>query len=99
MALSTSATRKRSCAIFAPRPAAESIMLIVLSHYQAASLLAARPEAPTHVTTSLDLNLNTTTVPVTATGVTLPDGQQLAWEVVEEIAANENACYHVRDNG
>lgn len=74
-------------------------MLIVLSHYQAASLLAARPEAPTHVTTSLDLNLNTTTVPVTATGVMLPDGQQLAWEVVEEIAANENACYHVRDNG
>jgi predicted methyltransferase len=70
----------------------------VLSHYQLKPLLAARPAAPTTVSISLDLNLSRQEIELTATGAVLPDGQHLPWAELEQMAANENACYLVRDN-
>ena len=35
---------------------------------------------------------------ITPLGVSLPDGQHLPWVELEQMADNENACYHVKDN-
>ena len=69
----------------------------VLSHYQIKSLLAVRPEAPTTKSVSLDLNLSRQEIQLTSAGTILPDGQRLSWDSLEQMAANENACYLVRD--
>ena len=70
----------------------------VLSHIQAKPLLAARERGETAVSTSLDLGIKTAVLSLTPTHLRLPDGQQLAWVQVEEIAASENSCYLVEDD-
>lgn len=70
--------------------------LIVLSHVQAEPLLAARAQAPCRVMASLDLNLTQSELALTGEGVVLPDGQKLSWPVVETIAGDDTACYHVQ---
>ena len=74
-------------------------MLVVLSHYQAASLLLARRDGQTSAHVSLDLNLSTSVVRLDEAGVGLPDGRRLPWSAVEAIAESPNACFVVSDNG
>jgi predicted methyltransferase len=47
---------------------------------------------------SLDLGLNTTEIGIEPKGIRLPDGQVLAWEDVEEIAASERGCFLIEDD-
>ena len=74
-------------------------MLVVLSHYQAASLLLARRDGQTSAHVSLDLNLSTSVVQLDEAGVGLADGRRLTWSAVEAIAESPNACFVVSDNG
>ena len=67
--------------------------MIVLSHYQAEVLLAARKNGLPQVTVSLDLNLSREQVTFDDRGVRLPDGQSLDWQVVEEINESGSSCF------
>ena len=67
--------------------------LTVLSHYQAHPLLDARSEGETTARTSPDLNLTTVEVMLSNVGVTFPSGSWLSWDLVVEIAGDENKCY------
>jgi predicted methyltransferase len=69
--------------------------MIVLSHFQTAPLLAARQAGEAKATISLDLNLTESEVEILEDGARFPDGQQLSWEGVEEIGANEATCFHL----
>jgi predicted methyltransferase len=69
--------------------------LIVLSWFQAQGLLKARAASRHRTTASLDLNLTTTIVDLDEQGVTLPDGQSLSWDAVEEIANDRKHCFLV----
>ena len=68
---------------------------IVLSHFAVEPLLKARRAGESAARTTLDLGLTEVDVPLDGDGVTLPDGAQLAWPIVAEIAANEVACYAI----
>lgn len=72
--------------------------LIVLSHYQARPLLEARRAGQAAARTSLDLNRSRCDVAFDADGVALPDGQRIAWPVIEKVAASENGCYRIGDD-
>ena len=72
--------------------------VVVLSHYQAETLLAARAAGASRATTSLDLNLSTVEVTLMAKGVRLSETQRLSWEQVEKIAASKNGCFLVEDS-
>lgn len=72
--------------------------LIVLSHYQARPLLEARRAGQATARASLDLNRSRCDVALDADGVTLPDGQCIAWPVIEKVAAAENGCYRIGDD-
>jgi predicted methyltransferase len=69
--------------------------LVVLSHYQAASILEARQDGKSSVIISTDLGLTTTAVQLCTAGVSLPGGEELGWETLEEIATSQNACFSV----
>ncbi len=71
--------------------------LVVLSHYQAKPLLAARRAELEQATISPDLNRTTVEVTLGERGVGFPSGEFLAWRDVERIAASENSCFHVAD--
>jgi hypothetical protein len=68
---------------------------IVLSHYQTRSLLDARAAGERRVETSLDLGRTQTEVDVASDGVRFPDGETMAWDVVEGINAAQNICFEV----
>lgn len=70
----------------------------VLSHFQVQILLEARRQGAETAVTSLDLGLTEMAVTLTPDHVILLDGQTLTWDQLQEIAANELACYHVADN-
>ncbi len=70
----------------------------VLSHFQANQLLKARDAGLRETAVSLDLNLTQTAVALTPGGIHLPDTQSLTWAQLEEIAANELACYTVENS-
>lgn len=72
--------------------------LIVLSHYQAEPLLAARKAHRRVATTSLDLGRTTAEVRLATDHVTFPDGQRLSWQAIHKIADSENACWIVSDS-
>lgn len=72
--------------------------MIVLSHFQAIVILKAKQNRAGKVLTSTDLGLTATEVSFDAVGVNLSDGQTLAWASLEDIAANESACYLVESN-
>lgn len=69
---------------------------IIFSHYQAEALLESRALNST-AQISPDLGLSTVTVEL-ADQVCFPNGELLAWEIIAEIAANENNCF-VIENG
>ena len=71
--------------------------MIVLSHYQARSLLAAWRQGVERVKASLDLNLSQVEVILEVEGARLPGGQRLDWEAVEGIAGAESSCFEIRD--
>ncbi len=69
---------------------------LVLSHYQAESLLEARRQARAVATTSPDLGLSIIDVSLSPEGVKFPAGEQLVWEEIEKIASTENNCFLVQ---
>jgi predicted methyltransferase len=71
--------------------------LVVLSHYQAKPLLAARRALLDMATISPDLNRTMVAVRLSERGVILPGGELLAWHDVARIAASENSCFLVTD--
>lgn len=71
--------------------------LIVLSHFQAASILKARQDGESSVVTSTDLGLAKARVTLRPAGVSLSGGETLDWQSLEEIASHENACFQVQD--
>jgi uncharacterized protein len=71
--------------------------LMVLSHYQAAPILAARAAGHSTARVSLDLGISEQAVDLSEEGIRLPDGQHLGWEQVEAIPAIETGCFVVRD--
>jgi predicted methyltransferase len=46
---------------------------------------------------SPDLGLSTTQVSLSSEGVLFPDGKQLDWKSIDQIAGSENKCYVIRD--
>jgi hypothetical protein len=70
----------------------------VLSHYQASLLLKARVEGSTSAATSIDLGISTVQVLIKTDCAVFPGSTLLSWKAVEEISANENACFAIRDN-
>ncbi len=70
----------------------------VLSCFQAEVVLQARRQSAETAVVSLDLGLTETAVSLAPTHILLPDGQTLAWEQIEEITANELACYLIADS-
>ena len=70
--------------------------LIVLSHVQTKALLVAHAKGEATAITSLDLNLTTTRVALSAEGVHFTPTERLAWEDVAFINDDENSCFHIR---
>ncbi len=70
----------------------------ILSHFQAAIILSAHNAASPSAVVSLDLGLTQTEVELSADHVLFPHGQQLSWELLREVLANELACYEVYED-
>ena len=72
-------------------------LTIVLSHYQAATLLQYSGSTGKTVSFSPDLNLSSIEGHITAEGVAFLDSERLKWETLQEIAASPNNCYSIID--
>ena len=72
---------------------------VVLSHYQAAPLLAAQKAGEVTTTTSPDLGLSTVAVTLADGGVTFPGGETVRWEELHRIVRARNQCFAVEDSG
>lgn len=68
---------------------------VVLSHYQAETLLNARRAGVSIAQVSPDLNRTTVEVALTPADVRFPTGERLTWKQIEKIAGSENACFTV----
>ncbi len=73
--------------------------MIVLSCYQARTLLDALDKGEPEIVVSLNLNLTVETVALDASGVRLPGDRFLGWEDVREIVEAENACFELAGTG
>lgn len=71
--------------------------MIVLSHIQVAPLLLARTTGVASLLISTDLGLTRTQVSLSSQGVDLPSGEQIGWDVLAEIADDENGCFLIQD--
>ena len=71
----------------------------LLSQFQANVLLAARKARQDAATVSLDLNLSTSEVTLTESGVLLPNGFLISWDDVARISENDNACFELTLDG
>jgi predicted methyltransferase len=69
--------------------------LVVLSHFQAKTLLHAREQNERVVTSSSDLGMTPCEVQLDATGVSLPDGSRLTWDKVRQIGDNDSLCFRL----
>lgn len=72
-------------------------MTVVLSAAQVRPLLRARGEGLDSAEASLDLGLTHGPVRLEARGILLPGDELLSWSEVEAIAANDTACFAIRD--
>lgn len=72
---------------------------IVLSHYQAAPLLAAWKAGERAAMTSPDLGLSTLEVTLADGGVTFPGGETVRWEDLRRVERARNQCFAVEDGG
>ncbi|MBL7161547.1 MAG: methyltransferase [Anaerolineales bacterium] len=70
--------------------------LIVLSHYQVVHLIEARGHTSS-TEISPGLGLSNIEVVLTEADVIFPNGERLAWEIISEIADNENNCFSIDD--
>lgn len=73
--------------------------LIVLSRVPAAQLLLARVRGDRAVVVSPDLNCSEAEATLTDEGARFPDGTQVRWEALTEIAAHEHGCFLVAPDG
>jgi predicted methyltransferase len=72
-------------------------MPVVLSHFQATTLLKHRGAIGLRVTATGDLGLSMVDVTITSGGVQFPDGPGVDWPDLEEIAAAQNSCFVVEE--
>jgi len=72
--------------------------MVVLSYLQARQLLEARKDSQSLAKVSLDLNLTESEVRLQPENVLFPAGESLGWKSIEEINANETACYYVEND-
>jgi uncharacterized protein len=68
---------------------------LVLSHYQAKTLLAAWESRKTSGEVSPDLGLTLQEVSLGAEGAAFAAGESLGWDIITAIAGDENGCYVV----
>jgi uncharacterized protein len=68
---------------------------VILSHYQAAPLLAAHAAGAATAVTSPDLGLSSVEVALADDGIRFPSGETVAWEALERIRKAENQCFAV----
>lgn len=71
--------------------------MIVLSHYQAGILLAARKQEIHEAVVSPDLGLTTVTLHCGMQGVDFPSGEHLSWHDVGSICEQQNNCFILED--
>lgn len=72
---------------------------IVLSHYQAKLLLAARRTGQQSAIISPDLGLTSVEVALGGDGIVFPGGERITWEHLARINETENQCFVVEDGG
>src|ERR1044071_8608457 len=72
--------------------------MIVLSYLQAIEMLEARKNRHSVLMVSTDLNLTQTEIKLQPENVLFRTGESLDWKSIEEISANETACYYVENN-
>jgi uncharacterized protein len=72
--------------------------MVVLSYLQAKQIIEARESDQSVVTISTDLNLTKSEIRLQSENVLFPTGERLDWKSIEEISANETACYYVENN-
>jgi predicted methyltransferase len=72
---------------------------VVLSHLQAAVLLAARHRGAATASVSPDLGLTSVTVALTAAGVCFPTGERVGWEELARAAVSPTKCFLLEDGG
>ncbi len=71
---------------------------VILSHYQAQGLLRARQAGAASVSSSTTLGYTTAQAALVADGVLFPGEALIGWATLEEIAANDGACF-LLENG
>jgi predicted methyltransferase len=71
--------------------------VVILSHYQAKTLLAARQVGCSTVSVSPDLNLSLVEVTLGTAGVEFPGGESIDWETLKQIAEVETKCFVFED--
>jgi len=71
--------------------------MVILSHYQAKEVLSAQRTGMGSINISLDLGLSVTQLLLYPQGLQLPDGKNLNWIDVEEIAKSNSGCYGIED--
>jgi predicted methyltransferase len=76
-----------------------SALPIILSYVQTRPLLEAHRQGLSLIESSLDLGMTTVSVELSAEGVNLPGGIQLAWTRIEKISQSEVNCYTVTAQG
>lgn len=69
----------------------------ILSHYQAKPLLEARERGDEAIASSTTLNLREREARLDGAGVHFEDEAPIPWAVLEEIAANDSACFLVEE--
>lgn len=69
--------------------------MIVLSHYQARSLLSARQQNHMTANASPDLGRSMVFVELSAAGATFPTGETITWVDLQRIADHEQQCFQI----
>ena len=72
---------------------------VVLSHFQAESLLESRKAGLMTSTVSSDLGRSVIEVLLGPVGVGFPGGLQVSWAVVQQISKNDNNCFLIDEHG
>ena len=74
------------------------MITLVLSHFQVNRILKARQDGGSAVVTSTDLGLTTAEVKLYPDCVSFANEESLTWKNIEEIYANDTACFLVENN-